>query len=93
MAVDPTPREKIPSRPASSRPAGLTFRPIGPNQVDGYSNRHCKEEYWVFDQKSVDQEAGLTFSYHVLMLRVEAKQLKYMRASHALAQVLTSKAL
>ena len=58
MAVDPTPGDKIPGRPASSRPAGLTFRPIGPNQVGGYSNRHCKEEYWVFDQKSVDQEAG-----------------------------------
>ena len=47
----------------------------------------------MFDQKFVDQEAGLTFSYHVLMLRVEDKQLKYLRASHALAQVLTSKAL
>ena len=58
MAVDPTPGDKIQGRPASSRPAGLTFRPIGPNQVGRYSSRHGKEEYWAFDQKSVDQEAG-----------------------------------
>ena len=58
MAVDPTPGEKIPGWPASPRPAGLTFRPIGPNQVGGCSNRHCKKEYWAFDRRSVDQEAG-----------------------------------
>ena len=51
MAVDPMPGAKIPGWPASSRLVGLTFRPIGPNQVGGYSNRHGKEEYWAFDQK------------------------------------------
>ena len=58
LAVDPTPGEKIPGRPASSRTAGLTFRPIKAIQVGGCSNRCCKKEYWAFDQKSVDQEAG-----------------------------------
>ena len=58
MTVDPTLGEEIPGRPASSRMAGLTFQPIGPIQVGGCSNRRCKKEYWAFDQKSVDQEAG-----------------------------------
>jgi hypothetical protein len=40
------------------RVSGLTFRPIGPNQVGGNPNRRCKKEYWAFDQKSVDREAG-----------------------------------
>ena len=38
LAVDTTPGEKIPGRPVSPRPAGLTFWPIGPNQVGGFSN-------------------------------------------------------
>ena len=49
MAVDPLPGEKIPGRPASPRPPGLTFWPIGPIQVGGCSNRRRKKEYWAFD--------------------------------------------
>jgi len=58
MAVDLMPGERIPGWPASSRPADLTFRPIGPSQVGGCFNRRCKKEYGAFDRRSVDQEAG-----------------------------------
>jgi len=58
MAVDPTPRERIPGWPASSWPAGHTFWPIGPSQVGGCFNRRCKKEYGAFDRRLVDQEAG-----------------------------------
>ena len=50
MAVDLMPGERIPGRPASSRPFGLTFWQIGPSQVGGCFNRHCKKQYWAFDQ-------------------------------------------
>ena len=67
MAVDPMPGAKIPGWPASSRPAGLTFRPIRPNQVGDCSQRRCKKEYWAFDQNSVNpRPVGLTFLCHVL---------------------------
>ena len=55
MVVDLMLGAKIPSRPASPRPAGLTLLPIRPKKV---GNRRCKKEYWVYNQKSVNPSSG-----------------------------------
>ena len=54
MVVDPTPRAKIPSWLASPR-----FL-----QVGGFFNRHCKKEYCVYDQKSVNPKPPDIFTPH-----------------------------
>ena len=88
MAVDPMPGEKIPGRPASLFGRSDQVKLVVASTDVARSNIWRTIKNWW-----IKRPAGLTFSCHMLILRLEAKQLKYLRASHALAQVPISKAL
>ena len=88
MAVDPTPGERIPGRAASlfGRSDQVKLEVVSTDVARRNMGRSI-EGWWI------KRPVGLTFPPHVLNFAWKLPQLKYLRASHALAQVPTTKAL